>query len=332
MERIGVGVVGCGFVGMGAHVPAFHSIDSAQLVAIADADPARREKVGRKYGVQALYPDYAELVNDPAVQVVVVAAPTPLHAKVTLAAIEAGKHVLCEMPLASNLDEVERMIDAARRQGVCLMPSLNFHFTPNYAKAKEIIDNGQLGNLSAIMYREWIPAQDLAKQWPPGSWMWNIEESGGPLFTLSVWSIDLVRWLTGSEIVGVQHATRYTRLDKTGGTLGYDAFAAIQLQSGVVGQLQFSGSVCHAATTSALEVVGDSTHVLTATGNDTITLLGEDPAKTVWDVKERGAKMWGHQQQDEYFIQCLRDGRNPHITPEDGRKAMEIAWQIAKAS
>ena len=67
-------------------------------------------------------------------------------------------------------------------------------------------------------------------------------------------------------------------------------------------------------------------------GNDKVTLLSENPAKTVWDVKQRGAKMWGHQQQDEYFIQCLQEGRDPHIRPEDGLKAMEIALQIAKAS
>ncbi len=332
MDSINVGIVGCGFVGLGAHVPAFKAIEGARLVAIADADSGRRDKVVKKYQVPSAYKDYSELIRDSEVQVVVIAAPTPLHAQVAMAAIEAGKHVLCEMPLAANLEEVDQMIEAARRQGVCLMRGLNFHFTPNYVKAKELIDSGAIGQISALMYREWIPAKDLAKQWPPGAWMWNVEESGGPLFTLSMWSIDLLRWLTGSEIVEVHAATKYTQLDQFGGTLGYDAFATIKMDNGMVGSLQYSGSVNDSATTSALEVVGDSTNVLNASDNDVVTLLAEEPAKTVWNVKQRGAKMWGHQQQDEYFVRCLLDGRQPDITPEDGRKAMEIALQIAKAT
>jgi predicted dehydrogenase len=61
------------------------------------------------------------------------------------------------------------------------MPSLNFHFTPNYVKAKQLIESGAVGKVSALGYREWIPAADLAKQWPPDSWMGYVEESGGPL-------------------------------------------------------------------------------------------------------------------------------------------------------
>jgi len=181
VDSINVGIVGCGFVGLGAHVPAFKAIEGARLVAVADADSDRRDKVVKKYQVPSAYNDYSELVRDPKIQVVVIAAPTPLHAQVAMATIEAGKHVLCEMPLAANLDQVDQMIEAARRQGVCLMPGLNFRFTPNYVKAKDLIDSGALGRLSALMYREWIPAKDLAKQWPPGAWMWSVEESGGPL-------------------------------------------------------------------------------------------------------------------------------------------------------
>lgn len=332
MEPINVGIVGCGFVGLGAHVPAFNDIDGARLVAVADADEGRREKVKRKYGVPTAYDDYAPLVQNPDIQLVVISTPTTLHFPVAMAAIEAGKHVLCEMPLAPSLDQADQMIEAAERQGVCLMPGLNFRFTPNYVKAKELLDRGELGNLMAVIYREWIPAKDLAKQWPPGAWVWNLEESGGPLFTLSVWSIDLLRWLTGSEISDVHAATKYTRLEQFGGTLGYDAFASVHMANGLVGSLQYSGSVNDAATISALELVGDSTQVLSATNNDRVALLGDDPLRTEWNVKQPGAKMWGHQQQNEYLVDCLRTGKQPSITPQDGRRAMEIALAIARAS
>src|SRR3990172_475994 len=101
MQALGIGVVGCGFVGRGAHVPGLSALEIARLAAVADADPVRLEKVATKYHVDSQYTDYRRLIDDPAIDAVVVATPTPLHAPVALAAIEAGKHVLCEMPLAA---------------------------------------------------------------------------------------------------------------------------------------------------------------------------------------------------------------------------------------
>jgi len=181
------------------------------------------------------------------------------------------------------------------------------------------------------MYREWIAAKDLASQWPAGSWMWKLDESGGPLFTLSVWSIDLMRWLFG-EIAEVSAAVKYTTLEQFGGTLGYDASATIRMANGMVGCLQYSGSVNSASSTSRLEVVGDSNCLVDATWNDTVTLFGDDPAKTEWKVGQPGPKMWGHQQQDEHFVQCILQGKTPCISPQDGRRAMEIALQIGTAT
>jgi predicted dehydrogenase len=329
MDQIGVGVVGCGFVGLGAHVSSFAKIEGSRLAAVADPDPKRLGKAVEKYRPQATYQDYSDLVADPAVQAVVVALPTPLHTKVAMAAIEAGKHVLCEMPLAANMEQADQMIQAARQKGVVLMPSLTFRFTPNYVKVKQSIASGELGTVTAVLYREFISASDLAMQWPPGSWMWNRESSGGPLFTLSVWSIDMFRWLLDSEITEASGVANYTVLDQFGGTLGYDASATLKFANGVVGCLQYSGTVTPAASTSYLEVVGSSTHVLKATGNETVTYYAESPRVTEWYVKEPGARQWGHYQQDQHFIECLLAGRAPSITPEDGRKAMEIALKIA---
>ncbi len=332
MGKIGVGVAGCGFVGRGAHVPAFATMEHAQLAAVADADDVRLGKVQKKHGVSRVYKDYLQLIEDPEVEVVVVSLPTALHAPAALAAIRAGKHVLCEMPLALNLKDADQVIEAADKAGVTLMPSLTFHFTPNYVKAKEIIDGGKLGRITTLMYREFIPAKDLAMQWPVNSWMWNIEESGGPLYTLAVWSIDLLRWLAGADIVEVNPTTKYTKLEKYGGTLGYDAAASLRFANGMVGCLQYSGSVTHSASASRLEVIGDSTYLLDAFHNDKVTLLAEDPCKSEWDVKQSGARMWGHYQQDEYFIKCLQDKTPPSITGLDGRKAMEVADKIARAT
>lgn len=331
MKELGIGVVGCGFVGRGAHVPSFAEIPGARLVAIADADSQRRNKVAAKYQLENSYDHYQTLLQNPQIDAVVVALPTPLHVPASLAALAAGKHVICEMPLAPSLEEADQLIDAANKASVVLMPGLTFRFTSNYVKAKQLIAEGAVGAPTAVIYREFIPAVDLAGQWKPDSWMWDVPKSGGPLFTLSVWSIDLIRWLFDAEITSVEPVVKYTPLTKTGGTLGYEAFVSLRLSNGMVGCLQYSGSVNHAAAKSNLEVIGDNTCLVSAEDNDRVTLLGESPERTVWNVKQSGPRMWGHQQQNEYFVRCIREGRKPDVRPEDGRKAMEVALKIATA-
>ncbi len=328
MNGIGVGVVGCGFVGRGAHVPAFREIESAELVAIADPNDKIRDKVKRKHGVERLYADYRQLTEDPDIQLVVVSVPTPLHAEVARAAIEAGKHVLCEMPLAVTRPEARALADAAERAGVVLMPSLTFRFTPTFVKLKALIEGGSIGQPLAYSYREYIPAADLARQWPPDCWMWDFSKSGGPLFTLSVWSIDLMRWLTGSEI-GHCHANRhYCRLDSLE-TLGYDASVTLAFESGATGSLQYSGSVPASAAECTLSVIGDASKVVRTWDHDRVELLGDDPTRTEWNVGHSGARMWGHFQQNQHLIDSLIAGEAPSITAADGLKAMEIAEIIA---
>jgi predicted dehydrogenase len=212
------------------------------------------------------------------------------------------------------------------------MPSLNFRFTPNYVKAKAMIEQGVVGKPACAIYREFISAKDLADQWPPSSWMWKLQESGGPLYTLCVWSIDLLRWLFQTDVAEVHSAVKYSPLSQFGGTLGYDASATVRLANGMVGSLQYSGNVTRSSSTSRLEVVGDSNTLIDATWNDTLTVFGDEPAKSEWKVGEPGARMWGHYQMDEYFVRCIQQGQAPSITPQDGRRAMEIGLQIVQAA
>ncbi len=328
MDAVGLGIVGCGSVGRGAHLPVLDSIENARIVAIADSDSHRRNKVTKKYDIDSSYDDYQQLVEDAAVQAVVVAVPTPLRVRVAKAAIEAGKHVLCEMPLAFSLDEADELIDAAQEHGVILMPGLHLRFTPNYLKAKELVQQESFGRPVAIAYRDLKAAADLAHQWPSGSWVWDLDDSGGPLFTLSVGAIDLCRWLFDCEVLEFNATTGYTRLDQFGGTLGYDSFAALRMENGVVGCLQYSGTVAGSASASTLEIVGNSSQVVAASGNDTLTLLDSNPAKTQWDFEQPEAGEWGHQQQDQHFVDCILRGSQPSIPPADARRAMELALKI----
>lgn len=329
--EVGIGIVGLGFVGEKAHLPAFRSISGARLAAVADVDVERTRRAAEKFKLESVYSSHKDLLKDPNVDAVVVSVPTFLHREIALDAVRAGRHVLCEMPLAPTLREAQEMVDEAKRARVILMPSLNFRFTPNYLKAKELIEKGSIGTPAAAFYREFIAAEVLAQQWPPNSWAWDEKKSGGgPAFTLSIWSIDLLRWLLQADIVNVHSASRDVLLQELGGTKGYNSLTVLEFSSGAVATLQFSGLVRPAMSTSRLEVLGGNMNSLVATGNDSLALYSNNPDKQEWIFKEKGPRVWGHYQEDEHFVMSILQDKEPNITGEDALRAQETATNILK--
>ena len=329
-DKVGVAVVGVGFVGGAAHVPSFKKIEGSELVALCARTEKRVKPLAEKYDVK-YYLDYDKLLEDPKVHAVVLAVPTPLHFEAAMKAIKKGKHVLCEMPIAPTIEQVKELQKAAEEARVILMPVLNFRFAPIYEKTKEMIAAGMIGKPIAIHFREFIPAMSLAEQWPLGSWAWNVEISGGyPDFTLSVWSIDMIRWMFESEIENVEWMSNYPKFEKYGGILGYNTMGLIKLSKGIVGSLHYSASVNPLASTSRLEVYGDNTNVLHAIQYNKIALYRSNQEPQEWNLDVKGTRVWGHRQADEHFIECILHKKQPKVSVEDAIKAQEVAQKITK--
>ncbi|MGQ9551190.1 MAG: Gfo/Idh/MocA family protein [Candidatus Bathycorpusculaceae bacterium] len=329
-EKVGVAVIGVGFVGGQAHAPSFKKIENSELVALGAATEKRVKPLSERLGVK-YYLDFDKLMEDPKVQAVVIAVPTPWHFDLAMKAIKKGKHVLCEMPLAPTITQVKELQKAAEEAGVVLMPVLQFRFAPIYTKTKELIEAGMIGKPIAIHFREFIPAPSIAEQWPPGSWAWSIEKSGGyPDFTLSVWSIDMIRWMFESDIENVEWMSSYPKFEEYGGILGYNTMGLIKLSNGIVGSLHYSASVNPLASTARLEVYGDNTNVLHSVMFNKIILYGSDQQPQEWNLDVKGTRVWGHRQIDEHFIDCILNNKQPQVTTEDAIKAIEIAQKITK--
>lgn len=330
-DKVGVAVIGVGFVGGQAHAPSFKKIEGSELVALGASTERRVKPLAESLGVK-YYLDYDKLLEDSRIQAVALAVPTPMHFDLAMKAIQKGKHVLCEMPVAPTTTQVRDLQSAADKAGVILMPVLQFRFAPIYAKTKEMIDSGLIGKPIAIHFREFIPAMSLAEQWPKGSWAWDVEKSGGyPDFTLSVWSLDMIRWMFKSDIEHVQWMTSYPPIEKYGGIFGYNTFGLIRLSNGIVGYLHYGASVTPSAGTARLEVYGDNTNVLHAVWFNKILLYGQDPQPQEWNLDVKGTKVWGHRQIDEHFIQCILQNKQPQVTTEDAIKAIEIAQKMTKS-
>ncbi len=331
MEKVGVAVVGVGFVGGQAHAPSFKKIEGSELVALGASTERRVKPLAEKLGVK-YYLDYDKLLEDPGVNAVTLAVPTPHHFNLAMKAIKKGKHILCEMPIAPTVSQVRELQNAADQAGVILMPVLQFRFAPIYTKTKEMIESGMIGKPIAIHFREFIPAMSLAEQWPKDSWAWDLEKSGGyPDFTLSVWSLDMFRWMFGSNIERAQWMTSYCPIEKYGGILGYNTFGLIRLENGIVGYLHYGASVTPSASTARLEIYGDNTNVLHASWFNKIVLYGQEEQPQEWNLDVKGTRVWGHRQLDTHFVECILKNKQPQVTSEDAIKAIEIARGITES-
>jgi len=328
-DKVGIGVAGLGFVGGQAHVPAIKRIENAELVAVIDVIEELAVNVAKKHDVK-YYTDFSKALKDPMIEAVIVAVPTPFHYRLASEAIANGKHVLLEIPMTPTIAEAEKLRDQAKKAGVILMPDLNFHFTSVYVKAKELIDQGAIGEPIAVTFSEYIAAKDLAAQWPPGSWAWDITRAGGyPDYTLSFWSIDLVRWLIG-EIKEVQWLCNYSPLQGFEKVTGYNTVGIMKFSNDAVGNMHYSSTVVRGEGASRLDVFGDNTKSLRTIWNSSLTLMGEGEEKKTWEFNERGTRAWGHRQIDEYFASCILKGERPTITADDAIEVQRVAKKMVK--
>jgi predicted dehydrogenase len=327
-KDIGVLVVGVGFVGGQAHVPSFKKIDGSNLVGLVARTERRVKPLAEKWETN-YYLNYDEALNNPEVDAVIVATPTPFHYDYTMKAIDLGKHVMCEMPIAAKISQIEEIQAAADKAGVTVMPILNFRFAPVYVKIKEMIKEGVIGKPIAMHYREFLPAKDLAEQWPAEGWAWDIEKSGGyPDYTLSVWGIDMLRWVNESEYKEYQWMASYPALKQFGGIYGYNTKGIALFENDVVASFHFGASVNTAGSETRFEVYGDNTNVIHGVGINKIIVLGPDDNKEEIPLKVGGTRVWGHRQCDTHFIESLLNNKTPSVTLDDAIKAHIVADKI----
>ena len=153
MRRIRTAVIGAGFIGP-AHVEAVRRLGCADVMVLAEVDPAVAEKKARMLGLSRFTSNIDEVLSDPDIDVVHVCTPNDLHYPVSKKALEAGKHVVCEKPLARTLADAREMLDAAERAGIKLMYAELICFAPRYMRAKELMDEGAFGRVFQIKHGE----------------------------------------------------------------------------------------------------------------------------------------------------------------------------------
>ena len=249
--EIGVGMLGYAFMGK-AHSHSYKTIPymiypppaNPRLVAIAGRDEAAVAEAARRYGYERYATDWRDLMDDDRIQLFDNGGPNNLHAGPCIAAAQAGKHVLCEKPLARTAEEARGMLDAVRKAGVKHMTAFNYRFVPALRMAYELIQSGALGRIyhfRAAYLQEWI----MPQYGTPMIWRLDKETAGsGAVGDLGSHIVDLAHFLVG----GVKSVSALTRTfiperSDGGGGVGKvevdDAFvAAIEFENGAIGTLE----------------------------------------------------------------------------------------------
>jgi UDP-N-acetylglucosamine 3-dehydrogenase len=234
-NKIRVAVIGCGSISKHRHIPEYADNEHVQLVAFCDLVSERAEGYANQYDAKA-YTDYKQLLAEVKPDAVSVCLPNHLHAEVSIAAANAGAHVLVEKPMAVTAEEGEAMIAAAKANNVYLMVGHNQRLMLPHVKAKEILDSGVLGKVLTFRTTFGHPGPEGWSIDGRGSWFFRKEEAiMGAMGDLGVHKSDLIRHLLSDEVADV--ASFVETLHKEDTAVDDNAVCLLRMKSGAIGTL-----------------------------------------------------------------------------------------------
>ncbi len=195
-------MIGLGSIAQSSILPAFAHCNNAELVALVGRDPNKTSRLAQEFEVSSHYPSeaFAECLANPEVSAVYIATPQGEHARLTIQAAEAGKHVLCEKPLATTPEQSATMVNVCRRSRVLLMTAYRKYYEPSTLYLKQLVQSGKLGRIDVIH----TAFSELHS--PSTSLPWLLEvkmAGGGPLMDLGIYCVNTTRWLAGEDPVEV---------------------------------------------------------------------------------------------------------------------------------
>ena len=211
-EKTRVGIIGCGGIANGKHMPSLKVVEDCEMVAFFVFVLERAQKAKNEYGTEdaRVYEDYKELLKDESIDVVHVCTPNRSHSFITVDALEAGKHVMCEKPMAINTVEAEKMLDAANRTGKLLTIGYQSRFRADSQYMKQEAEDGTFGDIyyakATAIRRRAVPT------W--GVFLNEEEQGGGPLIDIGTHALDLTLWVMDNYKPKYCVGTTYHKLNK----------------------------------------------------------------------------------------------------------------------
>jgi predicted dehydrogenase len=345
-QKLRVGMIGCNGIARGKHLPSLQKLPEVELVAFCDIAESAATAAREQFGTEEakVYTDYRELLKDASIDVVHICTPNDTHSAITLAALEAGKHVMCEKPMDKTVEGAKAMVEAARRTGKKLSIGYQNRFRPDSRYLKEICERGDLGH---IYYAK---AHAIRRRAVPtwGVFLDEEKQGGGPLIDIGTHALDLTLWMMNNYkpkmVVGTTHhqlgkmknaANAWGPWDPEKFTVEDSAFGFIVMQDGATIVLESSWAL------NTLQS-GEAKCSLSGTKGgadmlDGLRVHGEDLGRLYTRHVElegkgvdfyEGDKETAADLEAKYWIQSILLDTDPVVKPEEALVVTEILQAI----
>lgn len=282
---INIGIIGCGKIAQKRHIPEYLENVDATLVGFYDLNQARAKEISETFGGTA-FDSIEDLLADPSIDAVSVCTANHTHAAITIQALQAGKHVLCEKPMATKLEDCQGMVDAANKAGKVLVIGQNQRLTKTHKKARELIRNGEIGQI--IGFRTTF-GHGGPETWSidPGKNTWFFDKNiavMGAMADLGIHKTDLLLFLSDQKIV--ETTAHLTTIDKRGADgelikVDDTAICVYQLENGAIGTM-----------TASWTFYGPEDNTTIIYGTKGIMRLYEDPQFSIQLFLKGGEKIY----------------------------------------
>jgi len=322
MAKVNWGLIGCGDIARKRVAPALQDATDSELVAVSRARPEFAEAFAREFGAKKWFARWKTLLSDPDINAVYLATPVHLHAQQAIAAAEAGKHVLCEKPMALTGAQCEQMIRAADKNNVKLGVSYYRHFYPAIRRIKNIVASGEIGApvLAQMNAFEWFdPPADH-----PRSWLLKRELSGGgPMFDFGCHRIEVLMNILGS-VTNVKAIVGNVVFDRT---VEDTAIASFQFDQGACAFLTVTHAAFEAQDTLDLFGSKGSVHVTNLNaGNLRIVTASGDRFETHPPAENL------HLPSVQDFVSAVVQNREPAMSAAVGKAVNDVLERICNAN
>lgn len=321
METLRFGMIGAGAISS-AHTAAIEATDDAELVCVADIDLEAAQGLADERGADRAVDSYDELIAMDEVDAVIIGIPTQFHPDAAIKAAEAGKHVLCEKPMARTLDDCRAMMEAHEDAGTTLAIGFVRRFDQNWGQMRKMVQEDRAGR--PCMWRRIVAGSPPG---PPnyGEWYSDSRYSDGPLTESASHDIDFLRYTFGDA----ESVMAYMKdIGSTGDVLDTNAML-IEFESGDSALVQFSWTLPPGASAGfgGMDVIGPEGSIHQPREEDGQWLIDISKADGETEMipfeNERTSETWTEGQLND-FIEALRTGKDPRATGMDGYKAQEI--------
>lgn len=324
--QINIGIVGTGFMGR-AFAQICTQLPEARLAGVCDAIESAGRVAAEQFGVP-YYADFADLIGRPEVEAVVIATPEDAHLEPAVLALEQGKSVMVEKPIADTVDKARKMMAAAHQGGALLMVAHVLRYATSYALLKQMVDEGRIGVVQ-YMYTRRLNGKGAQNRLKGRCSL--------PVF-LGVHDYDIVHWFAGSKPVRVYAESQFGVLKQAGYDIEDTNWALITFENGVLAACETGWILPEghpSGSDQRFDIQGAAGRLELNALNQGITLSTGERAfypDTSFMPRVHGEIRSGFVHELRHFIHCVRDGKQPLISPEEATVALQMAEAVIESA